>query len=290
MLETEEVKRMKLYVKKVLNNNVLWVTSENKQEQIVMEKGIGWHLQPKSIILSNDERIDQVFIVDNDSYASTFQEMLKRVNISDIKLANHIIKAGEKELGYKCSKNILFSLSDHISFMLERIRNNEEFANPLEWDIKTIYAKEYQYSLKAVDYLRKETQLEIPDQEAAFVALHFINSHYDSDNMHETLEVTKIIQNVIDIVNYHYGKEFAQDSYTFSRFIVHLRYFILRQLHSEKDNTGASLIEIIKIKYPNDYECAQKIKDFLENTYHWDIEDGELLYLTLHLNRLSSTN
>lgn len=281
---------MKLFVKKVLNNNVLWVISGNKQEQIIMGKGIGWHLKPKSIILSSDKRIDQTFIVDNDSYASTFQEMLKRVSISDIKLANHIIKVGEEELGYKCSKNILFSLSDHIGFMLERIRNNEEFANPLEWDIKTIYAKEYRYSLKAVDYLRKETGLEIPDEEAAFISLHFINSHYDSDNMHETMEVTKIIQNVINIVNYHYGKEFNQNYYAFSRFITHLRYFVLRQLHSETDNTGASLIEIIQLKYPNDYLCAQKIKSFLEKTYHWNIEDGELLYLTLHLNRLSTTN
>src|SRR5699024_3052911 len=97
--------------------------------------------------------------------------------------------------------------------------------NPLEWDIKTIYPDEYKYSLEAVDFLRKKTKLDIPKREAAFIALHFINSHYDSDNMHETLEVTKIIQNVINIVNYHYGKEFDENSYAFSRFIVHLRYF-----------------------------------------------------------------
>lgn len=281
---------MKLYVKKVLNNNVLWVKTEKNEERIVMGKGIGWHLKPKSELSSDDKRIDQVFIVDNDSYASTFQQMLKRVSITDIELANHIIKTGEKELGYKCSQNILFSLSDHISFMLQRIRNHEEFANPLQWDIKTIYPKEFQYSLKAVKYLRQQTGLKIPKEEAAFISLHFINSHYDSDNMHQTMEITKIIQNVIDIVNYHYGKAFDQSSFAFSRFIVHLRYFVMRELHSENDNTGASLLSIVKIKYPQDYACAEKIRDFLEKTYSWHIEDGELLYLTLHLNRLSSTN
>ena len=174
--------------------------------------------------------------------------------------------------------------------MLKRIRNGEEFANPLEWDIKTIYPDEYKYSLEAVDFLRKKTKLDIPQREAAFIALHFINSHFDADNMHETLEVTKIIQNVIDIVNYHYGKEFDENSYAFSRFVVHLRYFILRELHSENDNTGGSLLEIVSLKYPNEYACAKKIKEFLEKTYSWNIDDGELLYLTLHLDRLAENN
>ena len=132
--------------------------------------------------------------------------------------------------------------------------------------------------------------LHIPQREAAFIALHFINSHFDADNMHETLEVTKIIQNVIDIVNYHYGKEFDENSYAFSRFVVHLRYFILRELHSENDNTGGSLLEIVSLKYPNEYACAKKIKEFLEKTYSWSIDDGELLYLTLHLDRLAENN
>lgn len=281
---------MKLSIKKVLNNNVLWVSDSNDREQIIMGKGIGWKINSNEMIDSDDDRINQVFVVANDSYANTFQEMLKRVSFNDIELVNNIIKRGEEKLGYKCSENILFSLADHISFMFKRIKNKEEFANPLEWDVKTIYPKEYKYSMEAVKYLREQTGLDIPVQEAAFIALHFINSHYDKDDMHETMEITKIIQNVINILEYHYNRKFNQESYAFSRFIVHLRYFILRQLHSEKDNTGASLIEVVKLKYPNDYSCAQKIKSFLEKTYSWDIDDGELLYLTLHLNRLSSNN
>ena len=280
---------MKLIVKKILNNNVLWVTNYAKNEQIIMGKGIGWGLKPKDEINSNDKRIDQTFVVNNVSYANTFQEMLKKVSTSDIKLASHIIREGEKELGYKCSDNILFSLTDHISFMLKRIKNHEELANPLEWSIKTIYAKEYTFSLKSVHYLSHMTHLKIPKEEAAFIALHFINSHYDADNMHETLEVTKIIQNIINIVEYHYGENFDETSFNFSRFIIHLRYFVLRQLHSNKDDTGSSLIDIVKIKYSNDYKCAEKIKSFLEKTYSWNINEGELLYLTLHLNRLSSS-
>lgn len=281
---------MKLVVKKALNNNVLLVNTPNHEKRIIMGAGLGWRIKPGDIVNSNNEKIDQVFVVENQAYANTFQEMLQRVSIEDIKLANEIIESGEKVLGYKCSTNILFSLSDHISFMLKRIRNGEEFANPLEWDIKTIYPDEYKYSLEAVDFFRKKTKLDIPQREAAFIALHFINSHFDADNMHETLEVTKIIQNVIDIVNYHYGKEFDENSYAFSRFVVHLRYFILRELHSENDNTGGSLLEIVSLKYPNEYACAKKIKEFLEKTYSWNIDDGELLYLTLHLDRLAENN
>ena len=104
---------MKLVVKKALNNNVLLVNTPDHEKRIIMGAGIGWGIKPGNIIDSNNKKIDQVFVVEDQAYTNTFQEMLQRGNIDYIKLANEIIESGEKVLGYKCSfslRNIQFSL------------------------------------------------------------------------------------------------------------------------------------------------------------------------------------
>ena len=108
--------------------------------------------------------------------------------------------------------------------------------------------------------------------------------------MEETVLLTKIIDSVLDIIKYNYGIDMNEYSFDYTRFISHLRCFIQRQLKNESVNVDTSLLEIVKLKYPEDYKCAKKIKVFLEVTYKWNISENELLYLTLHLNRLSSIN
>ena len=47
------------------------------------------------------------------------------------------------------------------------------------------------------------------------------------------------------------------------------------------------IAKVIAQKCPSDYKCAQKIALFLNRTYKWDISEGEILYLALHLNRIN---
>lgn len=276
---------MNLKILKVFNNNVALVLNDSNHEEIIMGKGVGFGKRENDTI--QDSNVEKRFVLEDKTSLKAFQELLGRIDIEDIELASDIIQQGEQELDYTCSNSILLTLSDHISFMLKRAKEKTLFTTPLEWDIKMIYPKEFRYAQKAVESIRKQTGYDIPDQEAAFIALHFINAHYVGNDMQETLLSSKIIQHVIDIAKYHYGREFDETSFNFSRFITHIRYFVMRQIHNEASENDSSIINVIALKYPNDYKCAKKIKEFLEKTYQWNIGDDELLYLSLHLNRLS---
>lgn len=276
---------MTVKVIKVFNNNVALVLNDTNHEEIIMGKGIGFGKRENDDL--GEEKIEKRFVLEDKTSVHAFQDLLGRIDIEDIEFASDIIQDGEKILGYTCSNSILLTLSDHISFMLKRAKEKMLFTTPLEWDIKVIYPNEYAYALEVVKHMRNRTKLDIPEQEAAFIALHFINAHYEGKDMQETVLSSKIIQQVIDIAKYHYGKEFNEASFNFSRFITHIRYFIMRQLHNESNNSDSSIINVIALKYPMDYKCAKKIKEFLEKTYQWNIGDDELMYLSLHLNRLS---
>lgn len=270
---------------KALNNNVALVRNNNNQEAVVMGSGVAFKVHSGEQI--NEALVEKRFVLDAEGGRKDFENLLNRISVDDIELASNIIRDGEVQLGYRCRDSILLTLSDHLGMMLERARESLYFASPLQWDIRLIYPKEYRYSQKVIKQLRENTGYEIPDQETAFIALHFINASVDSTGMEETILCTKIVQSILNIIRVYYGREFQEDDFNVSRFIVHIQYFVRRQVSGQGLEGNDSIAEMVAKECPRDYKCAQKISDFLQQTYRWEVSEGEKLYLTLHLNRIN---
>ncbi len=273
-------------LRKALNNNVALVMDDDGREAVIMGSGVAYNLKPGAQI--DPLRIEKRFVLDGKSGRKGFDSLLKRITVKDIELASDIIRRGEQRLGYRCNDSILLTLSDHLGLMMERAKKGIYFGTPLEWDIKLIYPKEFQYAREAVEELKKRTGYEIPEQEASFIALHFINANLQGNDMQETLMCTKIIQNILNISRLYYRKEFREDNFDVGRFVTHVRYFVRRQMKGETLKMDVELARVIAEKCPEDYRCAMRIVYFLNQTYGWDVSEGETLYLTLHLNRINA--
>ena len=273
---------------KTFNSNVVLVYNNDNREEIVMGKGIGFAKKPGDEISSS--QIEKHFVFQERKNFADLENLFERIDYQDIEMASDIIRLFEKRLDKKVNESSLLALADHIGFAMKRAREGMTFRTPLEWELKQIYKTYYEVALEAVELLREKTGLDIPEQEASFITLHMVNGlDADSNGMEETMLLSKIMQNILNIINYHYGKEFKEDTIYFRRFVTHMRYFIKRQLEEETPNTEATnLLAIIKLQYKTDYECTIKIKNFLEKTYNWKITDNEILYLTLHINRFTS--
>ena len=270
---------------KALNNNVALVKDKNGQEAVVMGKGVGFGIKNGCSI--PESLIEKHFILNGDSGKRDFDKLLRRITVDDIELASDIIREGENMLGYRCNDSILLTLSDHLGMLLERMKEGIHFGTPLEWDIRLIYPREYQFAKKVVEDLREKTGYEIPEQEVAFIVLHFINANSSQKGMEETMIYTKIIQNILNISKLHYGREFKEDNFDVSRSVTHVRYFVKRQMNGEKLEMDKSIAEVIARRCPEDHKCARKITRFLKQAYGWEVSEGEELYLTLHLNRMN---
>lgn len=250
-----------------------------------MGKGVAFNARPGSRI--REYLIEKHFVLDGDGGKKDFESLLKRITVDDIELASAIIHKGEERLGYRCNDSILLTLSDHLGMLLERMKKGIYFGTPLEWDIKLIYPKEYQFAREVVADLSHRTGYEIPEQEAAFLVLHFIHAYSSASGMEETMMYTKIIQNILNISKLHYGREFREDNFDVNRFVAHVRYFVKRQIEGERLEIDESIAAVIAQKCPEDHKCAKKISRFLHQTYGWEVSEGEELYLTLHLNRMN---
>ena len=79
-------------------------------------------------------------------------------------------------------------------------------------------------------------------------------------------------------------------SLNYERFIVHLKFFVQRlftgtDLTEENDS---SLLFLIKEKYREEYLCALKIRQYIMNEFQRDLKEDEIIYLTIHIKRITS--
>ena len=70
---------------------------------------------------------------------------------------------------------IYIGLTDHIHFVIKRAKQNEQLKNALLWEIKKFYPREFAASMKALELIEYSEGLQLTEDEASFIAMHFVN-------------------------------------------------------------------------------------------------------------------
>lgn len=45
---------------------------------------------------------------------------------------------------------------------------------------------------------------------------------------------------------------------------------------------------MLKEQYPNEYRCALKVRDYMRKEFGQDLSEDELIYLTIHIRRVTT--
>lgn len=277
---------MEIY--KILNNNVIVSKNEHDKEIIAMGKGIAFKKKEGEHI--EDELIDKVYTL-SDEVSSKFQELAAEIPVEHMKISDDIIKYVKLKLGKKLNDSIYLSLCDHISTAILRHEEGVDVKNVLLWDIKKFYKDEFEIGKHGLEMIKEKLNVQLNEDEAGFIALHIVNAEMD-EKLETIYEVTKVMQEILNIVKYFFHIDFDEDSVYFYRFITHLKFFAHRLItkSSYQDEQSDDLLELIKIKYKNAYACCLKIKQFLKTNYAYDLSQEETLYLTIHIARVVYKN
>ena len=275
-----------MIIKRILTNNAVVIDDENQQEKIVCGKGIAFKKRPGMEI--DEMSINQTFILEGGGEYSRFEQLLKDVPLEYLELSSEIINMAKLEFAKKFKDNVIITLSDHLYVAIKRCREGMTISNPLLWDIKNFYEIEYDIGLRALELIKNKFHIQLPDDEAGFIALHIVNVELDEDNMDHIFQVTKVIQEIMTIVKYHFHAEFDTSNVYYYRFITHLKFFALRLLKDNQFNEDEEneLLDVVKDKYCTSYECVLKINDFLEKKYNYTLQEDEIVYLTIHVHRV----
>lgn len=159
--------------------------------------------------------------------------------------------------------------------------------NPLLWDIRRFYPDEFEVGLKANQIVLEETGVKFLEDEAAFITLHFINAELNSQ-MKNVYGITQIMREICTMVKEYFHMEFDESSLNYYRFINHVKFFAQRLLTGSRYKDGDDdLLEVIQFKYKEAFQCAEQIKQMILSKYNYDFGKEELLYLTIHIARIT---
>lgn len=279
-----------MIIKRLINNNIVVVDREDGKELIVVGKGIGF--KKKSGDYVDSSNIEKSYHMVDDETSLRFQELLQSVPMKYVLLSDKMIRYIKKVYDKELSDTLYISIIDHISSALTRHEKGITLKNPMVWDIKKLYAQEYNIGLELLDIIKEETGIELPVDEAGFLSLHIVNAQLEA-NMDTVMDITQIIHSILNIVKYQFKVDFDEDSLNYYRFITHLKFFAQRLLTKQKTGLESEgneeLIDLVKIKYTRAYEVTFNIEDYLNTTFGYIMSEDERLYLTIHIARLVKT-
>ncbi len=270
---------------KVLNNNIVSSTDAQGREILLVGRGIGW--QAKTGDSVDNTKITKIFRMDTSASTDKLKQVFLEVDIEAIEAATRIVDYAKKELNKRLNKNVFITLTDHISFAAERLKNGIQFNNALYWETKKLYPKEFAVGVYALDIIRAVMGIQFPRDEAGSIAIHIVNAEFDC-NMARTMEVTKIVQSSLNLVRYMFQVNFDEDSLNYQRFVTHMLFFAQRVIERKMNNDENDfLYGMMKQQYPKEFDCAHKIADYVEKEYDIALPHDEITFLCVHIVRVT---
>lgn len=269
---------------RIINNNIVTSTDEHENELVIMGKGVGFKKKIGQLIDKNE--IEKIYSLKNPTSTNKLKTLLEDIPFEEMQAINEIVSYAKLSLGKKLSDSIYISLTDHLHFAIERQKKKMEFQNALAWEVKHFYHHEYLIGKEALEIIHRKVGIKLHQDEAVTIALHIVNAELDN-TMDGTVGMTKIIKQILSIIQYTFSVEFDEDSLAYERLLTHLKFFVQRvYMNRYLMEENIEFFSMIKHSYPKEYQCALKIADFIEDEIGHHLTVAELSYITIHINRV----
>ena len=268
-----------MLISKILNNNVV-ISEENQEEVILMGRGLAFGRKVGQEI--PDELIEKRYVLSENR-----RQLLMELPAEVMEMSDKIISFAREKLQKKLKDTAFLAMADHIHGVLLRLEDDIYLKNFLMWDIKRFFPIEFEVGQFAKQLLSAYIGKELPDDEAAFMALTLVNAELENGDG-TARDLTMMMEEIMTIVKYSLEISLDEEDVYLERFMTHLKFFCERVLtdSSNRDLEDNDMFDLLKCKYPLAYETTRKIAEFLKQTRNYQISEDEQLYLTIHLSRM----
>ena len=267
-------------VKKVLNHNTLiGIDMKDSQEYLLIGKGIGFGRKVS-------ERLDApegctVYSLQETTERGSALDLIREIDPVFLEIAEQVLKEGERIFG-KIDWNILFPMADNIAFAVKRLKNGEQISNPLTGDIIALFHMEYKAAECLRPILRERLQVDIDEHEIGYVALH-IHSAIEDENVALSMQIAGSVRECIRMVEEETGQTIDIMSLAYNRLMNHVRYMTARAMTGEK--LKLNMNDYMAVKFPDSFRLASEICVHLSKHLRHPLEEAEIGYLAMHIER-----
>lgn len=271
-------------ITRILNNNSVVATDEKNREVVLFGAGLGYMKTRGQSV--EEGKIEKRFYMEEKKELNRFAELINSIPMEYILFSQQIIDEAKMKYGKQLEDNIYISLPDHIANAVEAAKQGMHTRNPMLWDIKRFYKDEFEIGEYALEVIRQKKDVELQMDEAAYIALHFVNAEIGGSK-DTALDITRMMQEISGLVKEKFQIEYDEESLAYYRYITHLKFFaqrVLNQTHYTDEDED--LFQMVIKKYPREYECVKQISEFLKKEFGYQVGIDEQTYLTVHIARV----
>lgn len=275
-----------IIIEKVINNNIISAYEKSGAEVIVMGRGIGFKKKQGEVVPA--DQISKIFRIKSRTLAEQFKELLANMPLERVRISDEIISHAKDHLKLKLNQSIYVTLTDHINFAIERVSQGIEPQNALLWEMKRFYPQEFQLGIYALELIQDRLDILLPEDEAGFIALHFVNAEYGTD-IRDAVKFPDQMQAIVDIVERELGILLDESSLHYERFMTHIKFLIQRIYRKELlSSEDRELSLMMQRKYPREYQCSVKVAEYIMQATGCRLSEEEIMYLSVHIRRVST--
>ena len=253
-------------------------------EIVIMGSGIGFGRKKGESV--DEIRIEKIFRMENEEALAKFKNLLAKLPMEHIQVSNEIISYAKASLGAELNENVYITLTDHISFALERYKEGMLFPNALHNEIKRFYTAEYQVGVQALKLIREKTGIVLPDDEASSIALHLVNAEFNL-KVRDAWKMTNMIGRMLEVITGEYPV-LTEESLEKDWFMSELKFVAHRSLMLKplKEKGDEKLTAFLEENCPKAVKTAKLAATALEQEYDCRITEEEQLYLAVYIKRI----
>ena len=157
-----------------------------------------------------------------------------------------------------------------------------EFADEV---IRVLFHNEFQAASVLRDILQKRMQITIDEHEIGYVALH-IHSAIEDEKVSVAMQTARAVRECIEMIEKETGKKIDVISLSYNRLMNHIKYMVARAMTGE--DLRINMNEYIESKFPEAYMTAKKVCDMLGKSIGKELDEMEIGYLAMHIERIYS--
>lgn len=270
-------------IAKILNNNVVVILDEQQREQVVMGRGLAFQQRVGDVL--DETRIEKVFSLQSDELVNRLGELLSQIPLEVMAACDRIIELARTRLG-KLQESLYITLTDHCHYAIERQKKGLAIKNALLWETRRLYPREFELGQEARAIIDKRLGVELAEDEAGFIALHLVTAQLNNE-IPEVMHITRVMQEILHLVKYQLRLEYDENSLNYQRFVTHLKFFTQRMLtRTVVPDDDEALHSAVKYNYAKAWACAEKIALHLHRSYQRDLSTEEIMFLSIHIERV----
>jgi beta-glucoside operon transcriptional antiterminator len=267
---------------KVYNNNIVSVRMHGGREALLTGAGIGFNKKNGQRVDKN--RIEKYYFLE-DEIKEQFHELINSTPSIYLEISIEILNKAKHDLEQEVDDTLLIGLTDHIYNSVERLKEGFSMTNLILNETKTMYFKEYQVSLWAIEYINKMLNINLPEDEAGYITIHIVNA---MDKSKDANNLLCFVDDILNLISTEMEISYKKESLDYQRIIIHLKFFYRRIMYNEylEINESDELYNLIINKNVKIKKCVHKINEYLIKEYNYQCTHSEQLYLMLHILKI----